>query len=75
MTGEGRAAAGKEGLLSTTFWGGGIGAGRMRRVSCYLQPEPDRRGRGWLSYTLFNTLFEQEWVAMMILSRLALFEH
>jgi len=49
----------------------------MRRVSCYLQPEPDRRGRGRLSYTLFNTLFEQEcqWVAMMILSRLALFEH
>ena len=55
--------------------GRGIGAGRMRRVSCYLQPEPDRRGRGRLSYTLFNTLFEQEWVAMMILSRLALFEH
>jgi hypothetical protein len=44
-------------------------------VSCSLQPEPDRRGRGRLSHTLFNTLFEQEWVAMMILSRLALFEH
>ena len=69
VTGEGRMAAGKEGSPSDCQPGERPRAGGKAAGELLLPAVVDGSDGGRLTHTLFNTLFEQEWVAMMNLSR------